>query len=167
MVAKCLVLRCQIMQETMLTSKVALVTGAARRVGAAISRVLHAAEMNIVLHYHASKVEALALCEQLNQVRSGSAVAVSAVLGTADNGVRLIKQAEAAWGRLDVLVNNASQFYRTESGQVTEAVWDHLLASNLKAPFFLAQAAAPLLALHQGCIVNMTDIHAEHPLRDY
>lgn len=155
------------MQKNPLASKVALVTGAARRVGAEISRTLHHAGMNIVLHYNASQEEAEQLCHQLNQKRKHSAVTVRAILEEPDSEKTLIQQALASFGRLDALVNNASRFYRTEMGEVTSYAWEDLINSNLKAPFFLAQAAAPALSEARGCIVNITDIHAERPLKDY
>jgi len=155
------------MQKNPLASKVALVTGGARRIGAEISRTLHAAGMNIVLHYNASEEEAVSLCHQLNKIRQHSAVAVRANLQEEESEKALIQQASQAWERLDVLVNNASRFYSTTLGKVTEYAWDDLMNSNLRAPFFLAQAAAPYLAAAQGSIVNITDIHAERPLLDY
>ena len=155
------------MQKNPLTGKVALVTGAARRIGAEISRVLHDAGMNIALHYNASEEEASQLCDELNQKRKNSAVPVQADLQELESEKALIQHAASVWNRLDVLVNNASRFYRTSIGKVTEYAWDDLMNSNLKAPFFLAQAAAPFLTAQQGCIVNIVDIHAERPLRDY
>lgn len=155
------------MQKNPLASKVALVTGAARRIGAEIARTLHDAGMNVVLHYNASEEEAIALCEKLNQIRKNSAAAFRADMQEQESEKNLIQQAAGVWKRLDVLVNNASRFYRTTMGKVTEYAWDDLMNSNVKAPFFLAQAAAPYLAANQGCIVNITDIHAERPLRDY
>lgn len=155
------------MQKNPLAGKVALVTGGARRVGAEIARTLHAAGMNVVLHYNASEVEAEQLCKQLNQLRDKSAVIARAALHEPESDKILIEQAMAAWGRLDVLVNNASRFYRTLIGKVTDYEWEDLMCSNLKAPFFLAQTAAPALSAVNGCIVNITDIHGERPLRDY
>jgi pteridine reductase len=155
------------MQKNPLASKVALITGAARRIGAEVSRTLHHAGMNIVLHYNASEEEAIKLTDELNQKRSNSAVAFRADLQDAESEKLLVKQAVGAWGRLDALVNNASRFYRTTFGKVTEYAWDDLMNSNMKAPFFLAQAAASALAESQGVIINITDIHAERPLRDY
>ena len=149
------------------TLKVALVTGAARRIGAEIAKLLHHAGMNIVLHYHVSEEEAVHLCESLNQKRPHSAMIIQADLQESESEKALILKASSEWNRLDVLVNNASRFYRTSFGEVTDYVWDDLMTSNLKAPFFLSQAAAPLLALHQGLIVNIVDIHGERPLRDY
>lgn len=155
------------MSKNPLTTKVALVTGAARRIGAEIARTLHHAGMNIVLHYYSSEEEAIAFCKQLNQTRERSAVAIHADLQESESENALLQQAVAEWGRLDVLVNNASRFYRTAIGKVTDYAWEDLINSNMKAPFFLAQAAAPSLTATRGCIVNITDIHAERPLRDY
>lgn len=155
------------MQKKSLSGKVALITGAARRIGAEIGKQLHEAGMNIVLHYNSSEEEAISLCEQLNQRRKNSAAAIRADLQDAESGSALIKQAVKVWGGLDVLVNNASRFYRTQVGKVTEYAWDDLMNSNLRAPFFLAQAAAPFLTQTKGVIVNITDIHAERPMRDY
>jgi len=155
------------MQKNPQSGKVALVTGAARRIGAEIARTLHDAGMNIVLHYHSSEEEAVTLCQQLNDQRSKSAIAVCADLQEAESSKALIHSAIAGWGKLDVLVNNASQFYRTIIGKVTDYAWEDLMGSNLKAPFFLAQAAALALAETRGCIVNITDIHSERPLKDY
>ncbi len=155
------------MQKNPLNSKVALVTGAARRIGAEIARQLHDNGMNIVLHYNASEEEAVKVSEELNKKRNHSAVAIQADLLEPESEKLLVQHAADVWKRLDVLVNNASRFYRTAIGKVTEYAWDDLINSNLKAPFFLAQAAAPILAASQGCIVNITDIHAERPLKDY
>ncbi|MDR3478970.1 MAG: pteridine reductase [Gammaproteobacteria bacterium] len=148
-------------------AQVALVTGAARRIGAEIARTLHAAGMNVVLHYHTSSVEAEALCTSLNEVRAHSAITVAADLIQIADFDTLMQRALKPWGRLDVLVNNASRFYRTRLGAVTEAAWDDLLTSNLKAPFFLAQAAIPALTETKGCIINIADIHGDRPMRDY
>lgn len=155
------------MPKNSLTNKVALVTGAARRVGAAISRKLHHAGINVILHYNASEVEAVTLCEELNQKRAASAAAIRADLSISESEKLLVQQASNVWGRLDVLVNNASRFYRTNFGKITEFAWDDLITSNLKAPFFIAQAAAPYLKETEGCVINITDINAQRPLRDY
>ncbi len=155
------------METKPLTGKVALVTGAARRVGASIALQLHKEGMNLVLHYHASEGEAKSLCEQLNQERPQSAIVLRADLSAAESEKILIQHAASAWGRLDVIINNASRFYRTVIGKVTEYEWDDLMSSNLKAPFFLAQAALPYLAKTEGCIINIVDIHATRPLHDY
>ena len=155
------------MQQTVLSNKVALVTGSARRIGAEIAKTLHAAGMNIVLHYHRSELEAKALCAELNAIRAQSAALVQGDLGDENAPARMVAQAFAVWQRLDTLINNASKFYRTKVGEVTTANWDDLFNSNLRAPFFLAQAAAPHLTQTEGSIVNITDIHAEFPLGDY
>lgn len=155
------------MQENPLNEKVALITGAARRIGAEIARTLHEAGLKIIVHYDASEKEAIDLCEQLNQKRPQSAVIIHTHLEEQGSEEELIAKAYQAWQRLDVLVNNAAKFYRTPFLKVTEYEWGDLLTSNLKVPFFLARAAAPLLVKQQGVIVNITDIHAKRPLRDY
>lgn len=155
------------MQKKSPILKVALITGAARRIGAEIARTLHDAGMNIVLHYNTSAEEALNFCQQLNDKRENSAVSIRANLHAIEEEKNLIQQAVIPWKRLDVLVNNASRFYRSPVGKVDSDAWDDLLNSNLKAPFFLAQEAAPFLAANKGSIVNITDIYAERPLPDY
>jgi len=155
------------MQDYTHSKKVALVTGAARRIGAEIARTLHANDINVILHYHASQKEAEQLAVELNQERANSAISLSADLLGIEHLPALIQRAHDQWGRLDILVNNASLFYKTLMNEVTSEAWDDLLTCNVKAPFFLAQAAAPYLAKQQGCIVNITDIRAEKPLRDY
>lgn len=147
--------------------KVALITGAARRIGAEIARTLHAAGINVILHYYASQQEAQQLCAELNQQRAHSAAILSADLANIDGLGGLIEQSVAVWGKLDILINNASRFYKTAIGEVTPAQWDDLFTPNLKAPFFLSQAAVPYLAKQQGCIINITDIHAEKPIGEY
>lgn len=155
------------MPKKTLTPKVALITGAARRIGKEIACLLHDTGANIILHYHTSKKDATQLCDALNQKRPRSAVMLSADLKKVEAIKALVQKALEPWKRLDVLINNASQFYRTPLNQATETAWDDLISSNLKAPFFLAQAAAPFLNLNKGCIVNITDIHTDFPLRDY
>lgn len=155
------------MQKNPLTGKVALITGAARRIGAEIANTLHAAGMNVVLHFNASQEEADRLAGQLNGIRADSAIILRADLSDIESAKLLIEQAEKKWHRLDVLVNNASRFYRTPLGEATEAAWDDLIDSNVKAPFFLAQTAYPLLKKNNGVVINITDIHGERPLRDY
>lgn len=155
------------MKKNPLAGKVALITGAARRIGAEIAHTLHDTGMNIILHYNASEEAAIHLCEQFNKKRDHSAVAIQAELQESENHKALVQKASEVWKRLDVLVNNASRFYRTMLGKVTEYAWDDLINSNLKAPFFLSQAAAPFLTKNNGAIVNIADIHAQHPLRNY
>ena len=148
-----------------LAGKVALITGAAHRVGAMIARALHAQGMNLVLHYRHSGEAAQRLQVELHAIRADSVVLVQADLLDTAALPALVDMALSTWQRLDVLVNNASSFYPTPVGSVTEAQWDDLTGSNLKAPFFLAQAAAPYLAQQHGCIVNIVDIHADRPLK--
>lgn len=150
-----------------LNGKVALVTGASRRIGAEISHVLHAAGMNLVLHYHSSGADAEKLAQVLNKKRDHSAFTLQADL--AKDGIErdVIAKAAEYWGRLDVLVNNASRFYRTDVGKVSDFAWQDLMDSNVRAPFFLSQAAAPYLRKVHGSIINITDIHAESPVKDY
>lgn len=150
-----------------LESKVALITGAARRIGAAVAEILHREGMNVVLHYNASEEEAQVLCAKLNQLRANSAVTLQGDLLEPEIDKSLIIKAHEMWGRLDLLVNNASRFYRTHFGKVTEYAWDDLMISNLRAPFFLSQAAAPFLKETKGRIINISDIHAWRPMQDY
>lgn len=147
--------------------KAYLVTGAARRVGAAIVRRLHADGGNVLIHYRSARSEAEALAQDLNTSRPHSAKAHGLDLSAVDGLQGLVEAALEAYGRLDGLVNNASGFFPTPLGSITPAQWDELLASNLKAPLFLAQAAAPALKKTRGAIVNIIDIHAERPLKDY
>ncbi|MBI5109559.1 MAG: pteridine reductase [Rhodocyclales bacterium] len=149
------------------SAPVVLITGAARRVGAEIARTLHAAGARIALHCRASRAEAEDLAAGLNGLRPDSAAVFAADLLDLAALPPLVEAVVARFGRLDALVNNASSFYATKVGAVDTAIWDDLLGSNLRAPFFLAQAAAPHLAASNGSIVNITDIHAERPLKGY
>jgi len=151
----------------MAENKVVLITGAAHRIGASTARYLHEAGMNIVLHYRASRQSAQALQKELNSKRENSVILVQADLLATNALPALVKEAHAAWNRLDVLINNASTFYRTPVDKADDKQWNDLIGTNLKVPFFLAQAAAPYLTKHNGCIVNMVDIHAERPLKSY
>lgn len=150
-----------------LQDKVVLVTGAAHRIGASIARLLHTQGARLVLHYRGSRESAHRLQEELNSQRKDSVVLVQADLLDSKKLTAVIRNAVSAWNRLDVLVNNASSFHPTVLGTVSEQQWDDLIGTNLKAPFFLSQAAAPHLAEHNGCIVNIVDIHAERPLKNY
>ncbi|MBB5014673.1 pteridine reductase [Rehaibacterium terrae] len=145
---------------------VVLVTGAAKRIGAAISRHLHAAGCDLALHYRHSAGEMQALVDALEAERPGSTLALQADLADTAALPGLIERTAAHFGRLDGLVNNASTFYATPLGTITEAQWDELFASNAKAPLFLAQAAAPHLRAARGAIVNILDIYAERPLAE-
>ncbi|NJN46316.1 MAG: pteridine reductase [Candidatus Competibacteraceae bacterium] len=147
--------------------KTALITGSAQRIGAVIARTLHQAGMNIALHYRSSKQAAETLSAELNTLRPGSVLLLQADLQDTGHLATLVEQAASRWHGLDLLVNNASSFYPTPLENATEAQWDELFASNLKAPFFLAQAATPYLRKKQGNIINMADIHAQHPLRQH
>jgi pteridine reductase len=153
------------MPEASLESKVALVTGAARRVGAAIARRLHAAGANVVLHYRGAEAEAAQLEKELNAARAGSAVRVKGDLLAPIAPQALVGAALQRYARLDFLVNNASAFYPTRLGEIEASHWEELIGSNLRAPLFLAQAAAPHLKLAGGALVNIADIHADRPLK--
>ncbi len=148
-------------------NQVALITGAAKRIGAEISRMLHAEGMNIVIHYRSSKEEAQSLCDKLNALRDNSAIILQADLQKLDDINALVKQAADHWGSLDALINNASSFFPTPVGSITEAQWDDLMGSNLKAPLFLAQAAAPYLKASQGNIINIVDVHGFRPMKNH
>jgi pteridine reductase len=141
-----------------------LVTGAARRVGAAIARTLHAAGARVAIHCNRSRAEADRLAGELNAARADSAVVVPADLLDVAALAGLVDDAVRGLGRLDALVNNASSFYSTPFGNITEREWHDLMGTNLRAPLFLAQAAAPKLRETRGAIVNIIDIHAERPL---
>ncbi len=150
-----------------LEGKTALVTGAARRIGAAIARRLHAAGANVVLHYRGAETEAAALEKELNAARAGSALKVKADLLAPIAPKALVSASLQRFGRLDILVNNASMFYPTAVGSIEAGHWEELMGSNLRAPLFIAQEAAPELAKRSGAIVNIADIHAERPLKGY
>ncbi len=141
-----------------------LVTGAARRIGAAITRHLHSKGARVVLHCHRSRDAAQALADELNARRGASAAVVEADLLDAGALPGLVERAQSAFGRLDGLVNNASSFYATPLGSIGEREWEDLMGTNLRAPMLVAQAAAPALRAARGAIVNIVDIHAERPL---
>ncbi|MCW2035551.1 pteridine reductase [Xanthomonas campestris] len=149
------------------SSKVVLITGAARRIGAQIATTLHASGYRVALHAHRSgdalAARVAALCAQ----RAGSACALQADLRTPEAPAQLVDACVASFGRLDAVVNNASAFYPTVLGEATPAQWDELFAVNARAPFFIAQAAAAQLRAHHGAIVNLTDLHAEQPMRQH
>ncbi|HVQ62570.1 MAG TPA: pteridine reductase [Burkholderiales bacterium] len=153
--------------DTDLQGKTALVTGAARRIGAAIARRLHAAGANVVLHYRGAETEAAALEAELNEARAGSAAKVKADLLAPIAPKALVGATLDSFGRLDVLVNNASTFYPTAVGAIESGHWEELMGSNLRAPLFLSQEAAPHLKKNSGAIVNLSDIHASRPLKGY
>ena len=150
-----------------LHNKTILITGAAKRVGAAIARRLHRAGANLTLHYHSSEREAHALQSELNLQRAQSVTLVRANLLETAGLTEIVRTCVERYGSLDALINNASAFYPTPLGSISAENWDELIGANLKAPLFLSQAAAPYLKKAAGCIVNITDIHAERPLKNY
>ena len=150
-----------------LTGKTVLITGGARRVGASIARMLHGAGANLVVHYRNSGKDAEALAAELNAGRPESAALFQADLLQVEKLPALVEFAVRRFGSLDVLVNNASTFYPTKIGEITPQAWEDLVGTNLKVPLFLAQAAAPALKKSSGLIINIVDIHALRPLRDY
>jgi pteridine reductase len=147
--------------------KVVLITGGAKRVGAATCRRLHAAGANLMLHYRESAGEARLLQAELNNQRKDSVALIQADLLDLGKVQSIVDQSLQTFGKLDALVNNASSFFQTPVGEITAAQWEDLIGTNLRAPMFLAQAAAPALKKSQGAIVNITDIHAERPLKNY
>jgi pteridine reductase len=153
--------------KTSTDAPVALVTGAARRVGAVIARTLHGAGYRVALHHRASAEAALALQAGLERARPGSTLLLQAELAEFDRLPELVAQTVGKFGRLDALVNNASAFFPSPIGTTTPAMWDELFAANARAPFFLAQAAAPHLRAARGGIVNLVDIYAERPLANH
>ena len=156
------------MQDNSLEDKVALITGGAHRIGAAMARVLHSQGMKIVIHYHTSEKAARALQEELHQARPES---VMLVRGDLNNGERLAKnlvfETIESFDRLDVVINNASRFYPTSVSESTEEQWHDIIDTNLKAPYFLSQAAVAPLKKTNGCIVNIADVYGDRPLIGY
>jgi pteridine reductase len=150
-----------------LTGKTVLITGGARRVGATIARHLHAAGANLVIHYRKSTSEAASLADELNAARAKSTLIFQADLLDLGKLPALVEFAVRSFGALDILVNNASTFYPTKIGEITPTAWDDLMGTNLKVPLFLSQAAAPALKKSSGLIINIVDIHALRPLRNY
>jgi len=150
-----------------LKGKVALVTGSARRIGAVTVRTLHQAGATVVVHYRSSSTEAEKLAQELNDLRPDSCYLQQAELADIEQLKQMIENIVKQLGRLDILINNASSFYPTPLKTITEADWDKLMGSNLKAPLFLSQAAMPELVKHKGCIVNMVDIHGIRPLKNH
>lgn len=148
-----------------LADRCVLVTGGAKRLGAAIARRYHEAGANLVVHYHRSRPSADALVADLNSARAASAIAACADLNDLECLPGLVAAALDQFGRLDVLVNNASTFYPTPVGTITLAQFDDLVGTNLRAPLFLSQAAAPALRATQGLILNMVDLHGRRPLK--
>jgi pteridine reductase len=150
-----------------LKGKAVLITGGARRVGAAICRRLHGAGADLCVHFRSAATEARALQAELNARRMNSLALAQADLLKVSSAAELVKAAVKEFGRLDALINNASSFYPTVVGEITDKQWEDLMGTNLKAPLFLAQAAAPELKKQHGCIVNIIDIHAELPMKNH
>ena len=155
------------MESSSLQDRVVLITGVARRVGAEIGRLLHAAGANILIHYRSSAAAAGALADEFNRLRPRSAAIHAAHLSNPESPGKLVAATLLEFGRLDILINNASSFYPTPVGQISLAQWDDLIDSNLKAPLFVSQAAAPSLRVQRGLIINLIDIHALRPLRGH
>ena len=150
-----------------MTKRTALITGGAARIGAAIARELHENGIDIVIHYRNSVEPAAALVEELNRIRHNSADTVQGDLLDHETIPRIIDEVAVFNNDLSILVNNASSFYATPLGTVTGQEWDDLVGTNMKAPFFLAQAAAPWLRKSKGCIVNLVDVHGIRPKKDF
>ncbi|MFM1911291.1 MAG: hypothetical protein RJB18_682 [Pseudomonadota bacterium] len=153
--------------EASLQNKIVLITGGAKRVGASICRLLHANGANLMIHYRSSVNEARALQAELNLQRPNSVAIIQADLLNLSVLPSLINETIKHFGKLDVLINNASSYYPTEIGDIQEEQWQDLMGSNLKAPLFLSQAAAVELRKQQGCIINITDMHVERPKKGY
>lgn len=155
------------MNQTAAEAPVALITGGARRIGAALTEALHGAGYRILLHYRSATAEAEALAARLNHQRADSVRCLQARLESIAETQALGAEAAASWGRVDVLVNNASSFHPTPLGTATEEDWRLLVGSNLQGPFFLCQALLPALRENGGCIVNMLDVYASRPLAQH
>ena len=153
--------------EASLQNKIVLITGGAQRVGASICRLLHANGANLMIHYRSSVNEARALQAELNLQRPNSVAIIQGDLLNLSVLPSLINETIKHFGKLDVLINNASSYYPTEIGDIQEEQWQDLMGSNLKAPLFLSQAAAVELRKQQGCIINITDMHVERPKKGY
>lgn len=152
---------------TLHIAPVVLVTGSAKRLGRTMVKRLHQQGYRVIIHCHRSIEDAEQLANELNQQRTDSAAVITGDLTDNNNLERLATEALQCFGRLDVLINNASTFYPTTVGEATFDDWEQLMGSNAKAPFFLSQALAPALAQQNGCIINMVDIHAERPLQEH
>ena len=156
------------MSETAKSStRYALITGSARRIGACIAETLHQRGCNVFLHFHRSRDAVDQLADKLNRSRTASAIVVQADLGQAEDINHLAGKVKNHTGQLDLLVNNASSFFPTTPGTTTQLQWDDLMNSNLRGPYFLTQALLPELATAGGCIINLLDVHAERPLRKH
>ena len=150
-----------------LAGKLALVTGSARRIGATINRRLHDNGADVAIHYRGSSEHAAALADELNAARPDSAAIFKADLVKTETLPELAASVIDWKGRLDILINNASTFYPTPPGEITEQNWEDLVGTNLKAPLFLAQALIPALRQSRGVVINIVDIHAQRPLKHH
>jgi pteridine reductase len=148
-------------------NRVALVTGSAKRIGAAIAKGLHTAGYNLVLHYRDSQTVAESLTAEFNQQRTNSAICIQADFDRIESIKTLAEKTLQQWQRLDLLVNNASMFYPTPLTEASIQDWSSLFNSNLKAPYFLIQALADTLKKSQGSIINIADIYADKPLKNH
>lgn len=155
------------MQLANLAGKTVFITGASQRIGAVVVRTLHKQGANIVLHYRSSQAPAQALQKSLNDQRPNSCYILQAELLNTVELPHLMKKVVACTGRLDVLINNASSFFPTYMGDISEQNWDDLMGTNAKVPLFLSQSAAPHLKQTSGCIINMVDIHGMRPLKSH
>lgn len=155
------------MDAVALEGKVALITGGARRIGAHVAETLHQQGMNLALHYRSSPADAERLRRRLHERRGGSVQLLEADLADPEVPARLVQQTVSHYGRLDVLINNASTFYPTPLGETTPEQFDDLVGINLRAPYFMVQAARPHLEESRGCVINMADIYAERPMPSF
>ena len=149
------------------SNRVALVTGSAKRIGAEVVRKLHAEGLRVILHYNGSQSAAQAIADELNAIRKDSVATIQFNLLNIDQLASFAKQVINIWGRLDILVNNASTFYPTALNEIDLDQWNDLIGVNLQAPLFLSKTLAPALTEHKGCIINIVDIHSERPLKGY
>lgn len=147
--------------------QVALVTGGAKRIGASICKRLHGADIDLIIHYRNSENEAQALKKELNDLRKNSATIIQADLCNQNTYQTIISECINIYGQINYLVNNASSYYPTKLGSINESTWNDLMTSNLKAPLFLCQAAAPYLQKTKGAIINITDVHIQKPKKNY
>jgi pteridine reductase len=148
-------------------TKIALITGGSKRIGAVTTRLLHQAGYKVIIHYRSSQQEANDLAAELNSLRTDTATVIQGDLNDETIYQQLIDSAYQYWNQLDVLINNASSFYPTPIGSITLDDWNKLINSNMKAPLFLAQAATPYLKQTQGNIINMIDVHGQRPMKDH
>jgi pteridine reductase len=152
------------MKDSALSDQAVLVTGAAKRIGAQLARAFHAEGARVAIHYHRSASEARSLSDELNRTRPNSSIVLSADLRDTAALPAIIEGTVRAFGKLSVLINNASTFYPTPLGSITLEQWQDLIGTNLQAPLFLSQAAAPHLRQSSGLIINLIDIHGQRPL---